>query len=108
MAHAGKDHGNAMLIGGGYNFVVAHTAAGLNNGADTHLGGLIQAITEGQEGLRGHRRAGDLQPLILCLDVRNNGAVDPAHLPCTDAGGEAVFGVDDGIGFNELGHFPGK
>jgi hypothetical protein len=35
VACASEDHGNAMLIGGGDDFIIAHAATGLNRAACT-------------------------------------------------------------------------
>src|SRR5690606_39020392 len=45
---------------------------------------------------------------MLGLDRGNAGGVDPAHLPGADTHGLAIPGVDDGVGLDELGHFPGE
>jgi len=39
MPHARKDHGDAMLVGGGDNFLVAHGAARLDDGGSAGLDG---------------------------------------------------------------------
>ena len=31
VAHAGEDHGNAMFVGGGDDFIIAHRTARLND-----------------------------------------------------------------------------
>src|SRR5690554_462329 len=45
---------------------------------------------------------------MLGLDGSNAGGVDPAHLAGADTNGLAVFGVDNGVGLDVFGHFPGK
>src|SRR5690606_21768432 len=57
MPHPGKYHGDAVFVGGGDHLVVAHRAAGLDDAADAHLGGVVDAVPEGEEGVGGHHRA---------------------------------------------------
>ena len=45
---------------------------------------------------------------MLGFDGGNAGGVDAAHLAGADTDGLAAFGVDDGIGFDELGNLPGE
>ena len=42
------------------------------------------------------------------LDGGDARGVDPRHLAGADADGLAALRIDDGVGFDELGHFPGK
>ena len=51
MAHAGEDHGNAGFVGCVNHFLIAHGAAGLDNCADAHLGGVVDAVAEREEGV---------------------------------------------------------
>ena len=51
MAHAGEDHGDAVLIGGVNHFLVAHGPAGLDDRGDTGLGGRIDTVPEREEGV---------------------------------------------------------
>ena len=57
MAHAGEHHGDAVLVGGGDDLVVAHRAARLDDGGGAGLDGREQAVGEGEEGVRGDDRA---------------------------------------------------
>ena len=61
VAEAGEDHGDALLVGGGDDFGVAHRAARLDDGGGAGLGQHVEAVTEREEGIRGHHAAGDHQ-----------------------------------------------
>ena len=108
MAHAGKHHGNAGFVGSGDHFLVAHRATRLDHGADTGLRRVVDAVTEGEEGVGCHDCTLHLQTGVLGLDRGDARGVDAAHLPGADADGLAVLGVDDGVGLDELGHLPGE
>src|ERR1700712_302553 len=108
MPHAGKDHRDACFIGRRDHFVVPHRAARLNHRSDTHLGCVVDAVAEREECIRGHDRALHLQARMLGLDGGDAGRIDPAHLAGTDTDGLAVFRIDDGVGLDVLGDFPGE
>ena len=108
MAHAGEYHGHAVFIGGGDGFLVAHRPTRLNDGADTGFGGLVDAIAEREEGVRGHHRALHFQPGVTGLDTGNARTVDAAHLPGADTDGHRVLAIDDRIGFHILADAPGE
>src|SRR5690554_4292400 len=108
MAHAGEDHGNAMLVGGIDHFLVAHGTARLDHCGDTGSGGGIDAVAEREESIGGHHRTLHFQVFIGGLDTGNFRAVNTAHLACAHTDGAARPGVDDGVGFHVLGHFPGE
>src|SRR5690554_4103376 len=108
MAHAGEDHGNAMLVGGVDHFLVAHGTARLDHCGDTGSGGGIDAVAEREESIGGHHRTLHFQIFIGGFDTGNLRAVNAAHLAGTDTDGAARPGVDDGVGFHVLGHFPGE
>ena len=57
VAHAGEDHGQARLVGGGDHLVVAHRAAGLDHRGGAGLGRGQQAVGEGEEGVGGDDRS---------------------------------------------------
>src|SRR5690554_5057787 len=108
MAHAGEDHGDAVLVGGVDDFLVTHGTAGLNHGGNTGFGGGINTIAEREERIRGHHRTLHFQVFVGGLDAGDLGAVNTAHLARANADGAAGFGIDDSVGFDVLGHFPGE
>ena len=57
VADAGEDHGEAGFVGGRDDLVVAHRAAGLDDGGGAGFGGGQQAVGEGEEGVGGDDRA---------------------------------------------------
>ena len=57
VAHAGEDHGKALVVGGGDHFLVAHRAARLDDGGGAGFGGRKQPVGEREEGVRGDDRA---------------------------------------------------
>jgi hypothetical protein len=55
VAEAGEYHGQVLLVGGGNDFGIAHRAAGLDHRGSAGLGQHVEAIAEGEEGVRsGH------------------------------------------------------
>src|SRR3990167_8761382 len=108
VTHAGEHHGNPGFVGSRNYFVVAHRTTRLNHRSDAIGSSVIQTVAEREEGVGGHHRAGNLQAGVLSLDSGDTRGVDAAHLAGADTDGLAVFRVDDGVGFNELGHFPGE
>src|SRR5690554_1670822 len=108
MAHASEDHGQAMLVGGIDHFLIAHGATRLVHCGDTGCCGGIDAITEGEEGIGRHHGARYLQTFVRSLDAGDLGGVDAAHLAGADTDGLTVLGIDDGVGFDVLGHFPAE
>lgn len=108
VAHVGEQHAHAVFVGGVDNLLIAHRATGLDDAGDTGGSRGVDTVAEREEGVGGHDGARHGQPFILGLDAGNLGRVDAAHLAGADADGLAVFGVDDGVGFDELGHFPAE
>jgi hypothetical protein len=68
----------------------------------------VQPVAEGEEGVAGHRRAGQRQAGIAGLDAGDAGAVDAAHLAGAHAQRHAAGAEHDGIALDELGHLPGE
>ena len=54
MPHAGVHHGDAPLIGGGYNFVVTQTATWLDDAYRTGADHSVQTIAEGKKSIAGN------------------------------------------------------
>jgi len=103
-AHAGHDHGEVFLIGGGDHFFIAHGAAGLNERGGTRLGGRQEAVGERKKCVRGNDRAfgegGSVACGLCCilrLACRDARTVDPAHLSSADTHRGSVFYIDDCI-----------
>jgi hypothetical protein len=55
--HARKHHGEAMFVGRGDDFLVAHRTARLDDGGRARLDRRQQAVGEGEEGVGGDDRA---------------------------------------------------
>ncbi len=95
-----------MLVCSGNHLFIADGATGLNDAADTGSSSGIDTVTEGEEGIGCHHRTFHDQAFIGGLDTGDFGAVDPAHLTCAHPYGHAVFGINNGVGLNELGDLP--
>src|SRR3984957_15459720 len=106
VAYAGEHHRHAVFIGGGYHFLVAHRPARLDHGADSVLGGRIDAVAEGKECVGRHHGAMHVEFGFGCFDARDLRADHAAHLSGADADGAAFARVDDRIGFHEHRHVP--
>jgi hypothetical protein len=82
---AGKDHGQAMFVGGGDDFFVAHRTARLDDGLGTGFGQHVDAIAEREEGIRGDDRTGQVRPacwaLMLAILVESTRLIWPAPTP---------------------------
>src|SRR5580698_4964153 len=105
VAHAGEDHGEVEAVGGGDDVVVAHGAAGLNHGGGAGFGGFFDAVGEWEKGVGGDDAAGERRLRFHHGDFYG---INAAHLAGSDAEGGAVFGEDDGVGFDVLRDFPGE
>src|SRR5690606_22304073 len=108
MAHAGEYHGDIMGIRSRDDFVVTNGAAWLDDGRNAHLRSGFYPVLERKEGVRCHDRASNLESLIAGLDIGDLGAIDPAHLTCTDADRTTLPGIYDRVGLDELGDLPGE
>lgn len=51
VAHACEHHGDAVLVGSGDGLFITHRAAGLNDAFDASGGGIVNAVTEWEEGI---------------------------------------------------------
>src|ERR1700730_14681948 len=92
VAHAGEDHGEAEVIGGGDDFGIFHGAAWLNNGGGSGFGGFFDAVGEWEEGVRSHGTS--LQRALRFGDSEFDG-VHAAHLSGADSEGGAISGEHD-------------
>ena len=57
-AHAGEGHGHAVFVGSRDDIVVAGGAAGFEDVLHTGLGSAVDAVAEGEEGVRAEGDAG--------------------------------------------------
>ena len=65
-SHAREGHGNAVLVAGHNNMVVANRAASLSNVLYATLVGTLNIVAEGEEGIRAESHLGVLgYPLLL-------------------------------------------
>ena len=108
MSHSGEQHGDTGLVGRCNNFVVADRAAGLDDSGYAGFSSGIDTVAEREEGITGHYRTHHVQAGVRSLGARDTRGVHAAHLPGPDPHGRAVLGVDDGVGFDVLGHAPGE
>jgi len=67
MTHAGKDHGDIMLIGCGYDFIIAHRTAGLDDGGDARFGRGIDAVPNGKKASEAIAEPGTSKPASAAL-----------------------------------------
>ena len=88
VAHAGEDHRQPGFVGGGDHFLVADRAAGLDHRGRARLGGGEQAVGEGEEGVRGDRRAdrARLRPAGLLGRVLGLPGGDPRRIRAGSSG----------------------
>src|SRR5581483_12201989 len=82
VTHTRKDHRDVVLVGGSDHFVVAHRAARLDDRSHPRLRRFVNAVAEGEEGVRRHYRAGQRQ-LSFCRAELHR--INAAHLPRADA-----------------------
>ena len=115
MPHAGKHHGDVVLVGGLDHLVVAHRAAGLD-----HRGGA--GFDRHQQPSANGKNASDAttEPLVsgvaqlhflrgvFRFPRRNARGIDAAHLSGADADGGETLGIDDGVRLHVLGDAEGK
>src|SRR5690606_8111302 len=105
---AGEHHGDAVFVGRGDHFAVAHRATRLDHGLDAGFGRGVDAVAEWEEGIRGHHRTGHDQAGVGGLDAGDTRRIHATHLARADADGAAVLRVDDRVGLDERGHAPGE
>src|SRR3989344_1473195 len=108
VAQAGEHHGDAGFIRRSNHFSITHRATWLDHRRDTDLGRIVQAVAEREKCIGSHYRASYLQASMFSLDRSNARRVHTAHLASADTDGLTVLGVDDGVGLDVLGNFPGK
>ena len=64
MPEAGEHHGQILLVRSGNDFGIAHRAAGLDHRRGAGLGQHVEAVAEGEEGIR--RRPRNRRPSGRC------------------------------------------
>lgn len=102
VAHVGEDHGDAVFVSGGNHFVVTDRAARLNNAGDAYRGCGIDAVAEREESVRGHGGTFHFQTFITGFNSGDFRRVDAAHLTGAYADGHIIFGIHNGVGFDEF------
>jgi len=108
MPHPRKHHRQSMFICSGNNLFIPHRATWLNNCRDAVFRGAVDAVAEGEERIGCHHRAFYCESFIRCLDSGNFGAVNTAHLPCTNADRHAVLTKNNRVRFYKLCDLPGE
>lgn len=108
MPNTGKYHRNAVFVGGGNHFGIAHRTAGLDHRLDAGFGGGVDAVAEREKRITGHHRSGHDQARIGGFDAGDARRIHAAHLAGAHANGAAVFGIHNRVGFDELGDLPRK
>src|SRR3954454_8332088 len=106
VAHAGENHGDAMLVGRCDHLVVAHAAAWLDDCSGASFYNHIEDVAEREEGVGGHHRPGQLEASVVCLDRGDAGAVDSAHLSGAHGERSACAAEHDSVRLDELGDAP--
>ncbi len=105
VTNPGEDHGEAEFVGGVDYVLISYGTAGLDDGGGAGLGYGFKAVGEGEKGVGGGYAALEREDRFHGAEA---GGVHAAHLARADAQGLAVAGVDDGVGFDVLGHAPGE
>src|SRR6476620_3414413 len=80
----GEYHRDAALVRRGDHLLVAHAAAGLDDGNRTVVSDDVEAITERKERVRRDDRPRKGKPRALRLDRGNPCRIDAAHLAGAD------------------------
>ena len=108
MPHPGEDHRDAMLVGGSNNFVVLDRAAGLDDRFGATVGGFVEAIAKWIKGIRGDRRAFEIEPMGGGAQHGDLGRIDAAHLAGSDAEHLVRRCEHDGVRFYVTADAPGE
>ena len=86
MAHAGEDHGEAVLVRRGDHLGIALRAAGLDHGGDAVHRGSVEPVAEREERIGGHHGALRLESLVGGLHRGDARAHHATGMPGADAG----------------------
>ena len=105
MPAARKQHGDLVLVAGGNHFGVVAAPSRLNDRRDSRLGRQVDAVAEGEKGVRGHDRPG-LRPCDLCeaIITESTRLICPAPTPITIPS----LGEHDRVRFDVPADGPGK
>ena len=108
MPRAREHHRDAVFVGRGDHFIVAHAAAGFDHAGRARVHHHIEPVAEREESIGGYSRAGQCQARILRLDARDARRIDAAHLACAHAEGHAAAAEHDRIALDEFRDLPGE
>src|ERR1700730_10588480 len=106
VAHTGKNHSHAELVGGSDHVSIANRASRLNNGSRTGFCRFFHAIREREEGVGRNRASGKRKARCTRFDYRNLHGIYAAHLARPDSDCATFAGEDDGVGFHVLADLP--
>jgi len=105
MTRSREEHRDIVLVAGGNGVGIVLGATGLNDGGYSGFRGLIDAVPEGEKGIRCEDRS--LAPITRLVSGDVNG-IDTAHLTGTDADEGVVPGKNDRVRFDVLDAPPGE
>ena len=95
-AHASECHGDAILVAGVDNIVIAHRATGLSNKLYATLVGTLNVVAEGEERVRAESHAAVLgDPCLLLFHGQHLGLLLEEHLPCAVAPQKVVVQISE-------------
>src|SRR5438105_1227120 len=103
-----KNHRDPMLVRGGHHLGVAHRAARLDDGFNTGLRCLIDAIAEGKEGVGPDDSPLGVMSRLLGFVNRHECRVDARHLTRADPDGHPATGEDDRVRLHRRHRAPRK
>ena len=101
--HARKNHRQAVLVGGGYNFVVADRSAWLNYGRDSVARCFVDAVAKWEERIGREHRACHRK---LRTHRANLHRINARHLSRSNAYRLVLACIDDRVGFRVLADRP--
>ena len=105
---AGEHHRDAALVGRRDHLVVAHAAAGLDDGNRSVVGDDVEAVAERKEGVRRDDRAGEESPALVALVAAMRVESTRLIWPGADAERAPVAAIDDRVDLDVLRDAPGE
>ena len=108
VSHAGEDHGDAMFVGRGDDFVVLDRAAGLDDRFGAGVGRFVQAVAERIKSVGRHRRSFEIQAVGCGAHDGDFGRIDAAHLAGADAEDLIRRREHDRVRFDVAANPPGE